>query len=213
MPKNRTVAIGICGASGSGKTTFSTQLKKTFPNNATILSQDSYYRDFKNKSQDNNHTINFDHPNSIEFALLTKHIKLLKAGTTINQPNYCFSSHSRTSHTTPIETNDILIIEGTLIFTDKKLRDEFNINIFLDIDLDICLSRRIKRDVKQRGRSLDSILYQYEATVRPMAKLFMPRQKTHADIIIDSDASLDNAINKIKKITHQYAPQYNLKKY
>jgi uridine kinase len=178
------VIIGIAGASGSGKTTIAKRISKELRSDAVIINHDAYYRDFKNLTVEERAKLNFDHPDSLDTALMIENIKALKNGVPIEKPEYDFTVHSRKSTTVTVAPVSVIIVEGILIFTDAKLRELFDIKIFVDTDLDLCLIRRIERDVKERGRSLDSVLTQYQQTVKPMYHEFVEASKRYADIII-----------------------------
>ncbi len=198
------IIIGIAGGTGSGKSTIANIIMKNIKNNITILTQDSYYRSFGHLSEEERNHINFDHPNSFDTKLLIEHIKLLKNKIPINMPVYDFKTHLRKKETILKKPAKIIIIEGILIFENKELRDLMDIKIFVDTDADVRILRRIERDMKERGRTLKSIIEQYRETVRPMHLEFVEPSKRFADIIIPEGGhnkiAIDLIISKIKTI-------------
>lgn len=187
--------IGIAGGTGSGKTTLVNKLlQKIDSSQATLLSQDSYYKETNNLSIEERTLINFDHPDSIDFELLTQHLKDLKSGKTIKQPIYSFIHHNRTDDFLNTTPQKVLIVEGILIFSNKELRSLLDIKIFVDAEDDIRLVRRIKRDISERGRTIDEVLNRYQTTLKPMHKKFIATTKKFADLIIPTDANNNNDI-------------------
>ncbi len=178
------VIIGIAGASGSGKTTIARKIARELHSDAELVNHDAYYKDFEHLSFEERAKLNFDHPDSLDTELMIEHLKLLKNGQSFEKPLYDFSCHRRKEETITVNPLSVIIVEGILIFTDAKLRDLFDIKIFVDTDLDLCLIRRIERDVKERGRTLDGVLEQYQKTVKPMYHEFVESSKRYADIII-----------------------------
>ena len=177
--------IGIAGGTGSGKTTVVNKVRELLPpREVIILSQDSYYKDNGHLPLEERMELNFDHPDSLDFDLLTKHIKLLKAGQSIEQPIYSYLTCTRAKETIHIEPCRVIIIEGILIFTDPELRRLMDIKVFVDADADDRLGRVIYRDMLERGRSVDKVLERYEKTVKPMHLQFIEPSKRYADIII-----------------------------
>lgn len=197
--------IGIAGGSGSGKTTFAHRIIESLQNESVQLIQhDSYYKDIHDLSFEERAKTNFDHPDALETTLLVQHLKALKRGETIHQPQYDFSTHLRLKETIKVSPKPIIIIDGILIFVDEQLRNEMNLKIFIDTDEDIRLMRRIERDTKERGRSLESIREQYFSTVKPMYDAFVGPSKHYADLVIPNNFSLEvasevvvSALNKI----------------
>ena len=177
--------IGIAGGTGSGKTTVVNKVRALLPpREVIILSQDSYYKDNGHLPLEERQELNFDHPDSLDFDLLTKHIKLLKAGKSIEQPIYSYLTCTRAKETIHIEPCHVTIIEGILIFTAPELRRLMDIKVFVDADADDRLGRVIYRDMLERGRSVDKVLERYEKTVKPMHLQFIEPSKRYADIII-----------------------------
>jgi len=177
--------IGICGGTGSGKTTVANRiLESVSAREVAFLQQDSYYRNLDQLPLDFRQKVNFDHPDAIDNNLLVEHIRALKAGVAAELPLYDFKSHTRKSETLRMEPRPIIIIEGILIFADKRLLEEMDIKVFVDTPDDIRFIRRLRRDVAERGRTVDSVVEQYLATVRPMHMQFVEPTKRVADVII-----------------------------
>lgn len=177
--------IGIAGGSGSGKTTVVKKLIDSLPKKSvSVISQDSYYYDNGHLSPEEKKKINFDHPSSIEFDLLIKHLDELREGKNIATPTYSYVNCARLPETTVVEPKRVIIVEGILIFTNEELRNRMNIKVFVDADSDNRLMRIIQRDMIERGRSLDAVLAHYKAYVRPMHLQFIEPTKRNADIII-----------------------------
>ena len=202
-----TLVIGIAGGTGSGKTTVASEiLNRVGENIVSYIPHDAYYADISELSPNEKALVNFDHPNSLDTALMIEHIQELKTGKMIQLPVYDFTTHSRTSDTIPIPPNPVILVEGILIFTDPELRNLFDIKIFVDTDADIRLIRRIRRDITERGRTIESVLSQYENTVRPMHLEFVEPIKRYADVIIPEGGhnvvALDMVIARIETILH-----------
>jgi len=179
------ILIGIAGGSGSGKTLVAQRIfDELGSDKVIIIQQDSYYKDLSHLSLAERQKQNFDHPNAFDHKLLLAHLKDLLAGKSIDQPVYDFTIHTRRKETTHIGGHVIIVLEGILILHDPELRELMDIKIYVDTDDDIRLIRRIRRDVNERGRSLDSILDQYENSVRPMHLQFIEPTKRYADIIV-----------------------------
>ncbi len=181
---HRPLIIGIAGGTASGKTSIANSIQEEFKSKLTVLRHDNYYKNFSNLDFDERAKLNYDHPNTYETSLLIQHIKALKNNIPIETPIYSFEEHLRTKRTKKLLPTPIIIVEGILIFENRELRDLLDIKIFVDTDADIRILRRIERDIKQRGRSLDSVINQYKATVRPMHIEFVEPSKRFADIII-----------------------------
>ncbi len=179
------LVLGIAGGSGSGKTSVVQKIVNQFPkHHVSVLSQDAYYRDNGDLTQEEKEQINFDHPSSIEFPLLVKHINQLKEGKTIPMPTYSYVTCARGEETIPVHPAEVLIVEGILIFTNPELCDTLDIKVFVDTDADERLIRIISRDVIERGRGLDKSIRHYRNFVKPMHELFIEPTKRLADIII-----------------------------
>lgn len=179
-----TIVIGIAGGTGSGKTTLINRIKKEFNDEITILSHDFYYKEHSDLPFEERTKLNYDHPNSFETGLMVEHVRQLKEGKTIERPVYDFVIHNRREETVTVEPAKVIIVEGILIFENKELLDLFDIKVFIDTDADVRIIRRILRDVRERGRSLDSVINQYLTTVKLMHEEFVEPSKKNADIII-----------------------------
>lgn len=183
--EHRPLFIAIAGGSGSGKTTIARSVVDLVGRDAVVyLQQDAYYRDRPELTVEERATINYDHPDSIETELLTEHLDALRAGEPIERPVYDFSTHARTAETYRIEPEPAVIVEGILVLADPRLRERFDVRVFIDTAPDVRLIRRLQRDIVERGRTLESVLDQYERTVRPMHYQFVEPSKRYADIII-----------------------------
>jgi len=190
------LVIGIAGGTGSGKTTVVKKILKQFTKGeVAILYQDSYYFDNSDISLEERRNKNFDHPDSVEFDLLIKHVKELKKGNPVEQPTYSFISCTRANETTTVIPKEVLIIEGILCLTNKQLRNLMDIKVYVDCDSDLRLSRVIRRDIQERGRNVEQVLDRYEDTVRPSHLQFIEPTKRYADIIIPQGGKNQIAIN------------------
>lgn len=188
--------IGIAGGSGSGKTTVVYNIIKGLPENSvSVISQDSYYKDNGHLSEEEKKRINFDHPASIEFELLNRHIDTLTAGETINRPIYSYVTCARAKETLPVHPTKVVIVEGILILTNARLRNKFDVKIFVDADTDDRLMRIIRRDLIERGRSVQDVLEHYETFVKPMHLQFIEPTKRYADIIVPQGGANSVAID------------------
>ena len=177
--------IGIAGGTGSGKTTVVRNiLKHLNTENVLVVSQDNYYKDHNELSLEERQKINFDHPRSIDFELLTQHVNELKNGEIVEQPVYSFITHSRTDETLITHPKSVIIVEGILVLTDPALRELFDVKIYVHADSDERLIRRIQRDITERGRDLEEVLNRYRTTLKPMHEQFIEPSKSHADIIV-----------------------------
>jgi uridine kinase len=196
--------IGIAGGTGSGKTTVVHQIMNELPDTEVgVISQDSYYKETHNLSFDERALINFDHPRSIDFELLERHLKALKAGETIDQPVYSFIQHNRTDDTVSTHPRKVMIVEGILILTNPELRELFDIKIYVHADSDERLVRRLKRDISERGRDIDEVLTRYQNTLKPMHEQFIEPSKAFADIIIPNDKYNTVAIDVVRAVINQ----------
>ena len=199
------LVIGIAGGSGSGKTTVAQEiLNRVGPDRIAFLQHDSYYKDLTGLPPAQRAEVNFDHPNSLETELLIQHIISLREGRAIQVPIYNFSTHSRTDQSFTVAPHPVILVEGILIFVERSLRDLFDIKIFVDTDADIRFIRRLHRDLSERGRTTESVIKQYQATVRPMHLEFVEPSKRYADVIIPeggfNTAALDMLTARIQAL-------------
>ncbi|HEX2698513.1 MAG TPA: uridine kinase [Anaerolineales bacterium] len=199
------LVIGIAGGSGSGKTTVAQEiLNRVGPDQIAFLQHDSYYKDLSGLPPVQRAEVNFDHPNSLETELLIEHITSLRDGKPVDVPTYDFSTHSRTTQTFKVAPHRVILVEGILIFVDERLRDLFDIKLFVDTDSDIRFIRRLQRDLTERGRTTETVIKQYQATVRPMHLEFVEPSKRYADVIIPeggfNTAALDMVAARIEAL-------------
>lgn len=176
--------IGIAGGTGSGKTTLMRALVNRFGDHIAVISHDNYYKAHDDMPMEERAQLNYDEPAAFDTDMLIEHLRLLRQGITIHCPVYDFTIHNRTKETIEIPPKKVIILEGILIFENKTLCDEMDIKIFVDTDADVCLARRIRRDVRKRGRSLDSVLQQYLTTVKPMHEQYVEPSKKNADLVV-----------------------------
>jgi uridine kinase len=205
MSKRGALVIGIAGGSGSGKTTVAqTILQRVGPDRISFLQHDAYYKDLSGLPPTQRIEVNFDHPNSLETELLTKHIMQLKEGHSVEVPIYDFSTHSRTDRTYTVQPRGVILVEGILIFTEASLRDIFDVKLFVDTDSDLRFIRRLERDITERGRTLEMVVKQYLSTVRPMHLDFVEPSKRYADVVIPEGgfnaAALDMVVARIESM-------------
>lgn len=199
------IIIGIAGGTGSGKTTVVRKIIEQLPQNeVAVISQDSYYRDSSHIPMEQRKEINFDHPDSIEFSLLTKHLSELKAGNSIEEPTYSYLTCTRQPETNTISPKSVLIVEGILVLSNASLRKLLDIKAYVDCDSDLRLSRVIRRDIIERGRDVQQVLARYEETVRPSHLQFIEPTKRFADIIIPQGGNNTVAINIFTNFIKQY---------
>ena len=192
------LVIGIAGGSGSGKTTVVKAIKDRLKEEVVVIPQDAYYKDSSNLTDEQKRNQNFDHPDAIDWKLMCQQIRELKQGKTIQQPVYSYISCTRSkTETVRIEPADVIIIEGILIFTCKKLRDQMDIKLFVDADDDDRLMRVMARDIRERGKNVEWVIERYSKTVKPMYLQFIEPSKRYADIIIPQGGHNKVAINMI----------------
>ncbi len=199
------VIIGIAGGTGSGKTTVARAIyDRVGKDRIEWISHDSYYRNFDGYSPEQRHHINFDHPDSLETELLTRHLDVLCKGSSIETPLYDFATHSRRTETVRVEPRKVIIVEGILVLAEPELRKRIDIKLYVDTPSDIRFLRRLTRDIQSRGRSLDSVVQQYLTTVRPMHEEFVEPSKRHADLIIpeggENQVALDAIISRVEHL-------------
>lgn len=200
---NNILVIGIAGGTGSGKTTLMKNLIGRFGDVVTVLSHDNYYRRHDELSYEERCQLNYDEPAALETDLMAQHLELLRQGQAIDCPVYDFSVHNRSEETLRIVPKKVIIVEGILIFENEALRQLMDIRIFVDTDADVRLCRRIKRDVNKRGRTLESVLAQYQQTVKPMHEQYVEPSKRFAHIVIPEGGknvvALDLVIGRISR--------------
>ena len=179
------VVIGVAGGTGSGKSTLVKRLQEAFRNDdvATIC-HDFYYKAHPELTYEERTKLNYDHPDAFDTWLMVEHIKALKEGKSVECPTYSFVEHNRTEETLPIKPSKVIIVDGILIFENEELRNIMDIKVYVDTDADVRLARRILRDVRERGRSMESVISQYTTTVKPMHEQFVEPSKRYADVII-----------------------------
>ena len=202
---NEMLVVGIAGGTGSGKTTVVKKVMSHFPDEeVALLPQDSYYKDNSDLILADRQKLNFDHPQSIEWSLLVKHIEKLRKGGTIQQPIYSYLSCTRSPETIPVNPKHVVIIEGILVLTDPVLRDMMDIRVYVDADSDDRLIRVISRDLIERGRSVDVVLNRYEKTVKPMHLEFIEPSKRYADLIIPQGGENKVGIKVLVSLIRQH---------
>lgn len=192
------LVIGIAGGTGSGKTTLTNQIANLFKEHVTVLTHDNYYKAHDDMDYDERSRLNYDHPNAFDTALMIDHLKKLKNGESILCPIYDYTIHNRSNDTMTIHPNKVIIVEGILIFENKELCDLMDIRIFVDTDADLRIIRRIKRDVLERARSLESVTSQYIETVKPMHEQYVEPSKRNANIIVPENSYNQPAMEMIK---------------
>jgi uridine kinase len=205
---SRPLIIGICGGTGSGKTTITRRIIEALTETSIIvLQQDNYYRDYPELSFEERVKVNFDHPDSMDTPLLAEDVRRLRAGQAIERPTYDFANFQRLKGTVRIEPRPAIIVEGILIFESKPLRELMDIKIFVDTDADLRFIRRLVRDLRERGRTMEMVVEQYMNTVRPMHMEFVEPSKRYADVIIPeggyNDVGIDLVIQKIRSLVRQ----------
>lgn len=193
--------IGIAGGTGSGKSTFTDRLREIFGDDIAVIYHDNYYRRNDGISIADRESINYDHPNSLETELLVEHLIKLRSGVAIQTPVYDFTVHNRSDKTERVQPKKIIIVEGILVLADKRLRDLFDIKIYVEADADERILRRVVRDMKERGRDIEGIVRQYLSTVKPMHYMFVEPSRAKADFVINggkNPVALDLVVTKIR---------------
>ena len=178
------LVIGICGGTGSGKTTLAHRIERSIHEDAVLISMDSYYKDNHDMPFEERKKINYDHPDAFDTDIMISQVKALKNGDAVDIPCYDFSTHLRTEETVHVESRRVIILEGILLFAIRELLPLLDVKLYVDTDADVRILRRLSRDVKERGRSLDSVIDQYLTTVKPMHEAFIEPSKRLADVII-----------------------------
>ena len=178
------ITIGIAGGTGSGKTTITRKIMREFGDDVAVIYHDNYYKAHNDMTYEQRAKLNYDHPNAFDTDMMLSHLRALRRGETVRCPVYDYTVHNRSSKTITVKPSRVLVVEGILIFSDRRLCDELDIKLFVDTDADVRILRRIVRDVRDRGRSLDSVVNQYLTTVKPMHEQFVEPSKRNADIII-----------------------------
>ena len=205
--------VGIAGGTGSGKTTVVKKIIERLPEGeVAILPQDSYYKDNSHIPETERQAINFDHPNAIEWELLIKHLEQLKRNETIQQPIYSYLSCTRADETIPVSPKHVVIVEGIMVLTDKRLRDLMTVKVYVDADADDRLARVITRDIVERGRTVEVVLGRYDVTVKPMHLQFIEPTKKYADLIIPQGGNNLVAIDVLSSIIERHLEKSTLKK-
>jgi uridine kinase len=199
MGKNiHPIIIGVAGGTGSGKTTVASRiLDRVGTEHITYIAHDAYYRDLGHLPERLRAQVNFDHPDSLETELLVEHLKELRAGRPVEIPIYDFTTHTRTQRTEHVEVAPVVIVEGILVFVEPELRKLFDVKIYIDTDADVRFIRRLRRDIEERGRSVESVCEQYLSTVRPMHLEFVEPSKRYADVIIPEGGFNEVAIEMV----------------
>jgi uridine kinase len=209
--KDSPMVVGIAGGTGSGKTTLAMLILESLGRDKiSYLPHDAYYRDQKELPLEVRAKVNYDHPDSLETELLVAHIQDLQSGKAIDRPVYDFTTHSRKRVTVRVAPNPVILVEGILIFVEKQLRELFTMKIYVDTDADIRFIRRLKRDIEERGRTVQSVIDQYQRTVRPMHLEFVESSKRYADIIVPegglNPVALDMVIARLQSLLNGEVP-------
>ena len=178
------LVIGVAGGSGSGKTTVAKAIDEAVGFASVLIDMDAYYKDQAYMTMDERRAVNYDHPDSIDLDLMVEQLELLAGGVAIEKPTYDYAGHTRAERTVRVEPQEVIVVEGILLFADARLRNLFDIKIFVEVSDDVRFIRRLRRDIVERGRSLDSVIAQYLDTVRPMHLEFVEPSKRYADVIL-----------------------------
>ncbi len=207
----RPVVLGVAGGSGAGKSTVVRELRRILgPARSSVIHHDAYYRDLSRLSPSERAATNFDHPDSLETELLVDHLRLLRDGFPVEVPAYDFNTHTRREEAHPLRPRPVLLVDGILVLADTRLRSLMDIKVFVDTDEESRLQRRIRRDTRDRGRTRDSVLAQFNDTVRPMHLEFVEPSKAHADVVIRNGAQNRTAVfcvaNRVRRLLAQRLP-------
>jgi uridine kinase len=197
--------MGVAGGSGSGKSTVVREVRRLLEPSATaVIHHDAYYRNLAHIPFEERIDVNFDHPDSLETELMVQHVELLLRGNPVELPTYDFATHTRKSDTERVHPTPILVLDGILALSDERLRSLMDLKVFVDTDADVRLIRRLRRDMRKRGRSADSVTRQYEATVRPMHREFVEPSKRYADLVVPEGGynriAVDLVVTKLKTL-------------
>ena len=208
MEKPPPLVIGIAGGTGSGKTTIADViLDRVGAEHLAVLPHDAYYRDLRDLSAPQRETVNFDHPESLDTSLMIEHLGLLKRWEPVEIPIYDFTRHERTRETLRVDPQPVILVEGILVFVEPRLLELFDVRIFVDTPPDVRFIRRLTRDIEERGRSMESVIEQYQLTVRPMHEEFVEPSKRHADVIIPegglNTAAMDMVVARVSSLLNQ----------
>ncbi|MCI8474111.1 MAG: uridine kinase [Oscillospiraceae bacterium] len=198
-----TMVIGIAGGTGSGKTTLTEKLKERFAEDVSVLYHDNYYKKHVGMTYEERSKLNYDHPDAFDTDLMVRDLNALRRGENIQCPVYDYTIHNRSDQTLEVLSTRVILVEGILIFVDPALRELMDIKVFVDTDADVRILRRLLRDVKERGRTLDSVVNQYLVTVKPMHEAFVEPSKKYADIIVPqggrNQVALDMLVERIRR--------------
>ena len=208
MGDQNIIVIGVAGGTGSGKTTLVKALMNRFGENITVLSHDNYYKQHNELTYEERAKLNYDHPDAFDTDMMIEHLRLLKPGVAIDCPTYDFTVHNRAEGILHIEPEKVIVVEGILIFQNLELCREMDIKIFVDTDADVRLCRRIRRDVRKRGRTIESVIDQYLTTVKPMHEQFVEPSKKNADLIVPEGGknliALEMIVGRIQRHIEQH---------
>ena len=208
MGDQNIIVIGVAGGTGSGKTTLVKALMNRFGENITVLSHDNYYKQHNELTYEERAKLNYDHPDAFDTDMMIEHLRLLKQGVAIDCPTYDFTVHNRAEGILHIEPEKVIVVEGILIFQNLELCREMDIKIFVDTDADVRLCRRIRRDVRKRGRTIESVIDQYLTTVKPMHEQFVEPSKKNADLIVPEGGknliALEMIVGRIQRHIEQH---------
>ena len=208
---SRPVVLGVAGGSGSGKSTVVKEVARILgPGLVSVLRHDAYYRDRSDLAFEEREKVNYDHPEALETDLLARHVEALLEGEPVDLPTYDFSTHLRRTQTERMEPRPVLILDGILILAGEALRDLMDLKVFVDTEADVRLARRTRRDMRDRGRSAESVLAQFEATVRPMHQQFVEPSKQFADVLVPEGGynrvAVDGVVSKVKALLAERSP-------
>ena len=202
---NERILLGVAGGSGSGKTTVVEEIIRSLhPFPVSVIHHDSYYRDLADRPFEERVDVNFDHPDALETELLVEHLTRLRNGEGVDVPVYDFATHTRTQRVQRVEATGVIVVDGILVLAETRLRDLLDIKVFVDTDADIRFIRRLRRDMRERGRSLESVVEQYKTTVRPMHQAFVEGSRAFADIIIPeggrNQVAIDLLVSRLRMV-------------